>query len=101
MSSKLTTAGALFFLVSTVPLALWRAYVIVRLWTWYVMPFGAPSIGVVTAYGLTLVAGVLGGGIYRSSKEPDSDGEIIDRIVGSAFLTGIALLFGWIAFQFR
>lgn len=103
MKKQMTAAGLLFFFASTIPIALWRAYVIARLWAWFVVPLGLPAIGVVPAYGLTLVAGVLGGGIYRAatSKAVEDDSDAIGRIFGTAVLTGAALLFGWVAYQCR
>jgi tetrahydromethanopterin S-methyltransferase subunit C len=103
MRDKTTLTGLMFFFLSTIPLAIWRAYVIARLWSWYVVPLGVPAIGMVSAYGLGIVAGILTGDIYRAAKSKDVEGDadIIGRIFGTALLTGFAFLLGWIAYQFK
>jgi len=55
---KLSTAlGAL----ALVPLlALFRAWVALKMWVWFAIPLGAPAIGMAHAYGLCLLIGIVG-----------------------------------------
>ena len=47
----------ILFVLAVVPLALIEAFVLVKLWAWFVVPaFGLPPIGYVTAIGIDLVA---------------------------------------------
>lgn len=45
--------------VVSLPFALWRAYVITKLWTWFVLPtFHIPTPSVWMVYGLSVVYGL-------------------------------------------
>lgn len=103
MKNEMTLTGALLFLISSIPLALWRAYVIARLWAWYMVPLGVPAVGVVQAYGVSLVIGIVTGAAYRDAtkREAEDDAAIVKRIVGVAVMSGFALLFGWAFYQFK
>lgn len=37
------------------PAGWWFAFVLVRLWGWFVTPFGMPTIGLAHAYGLSMI----------------------------------------------
>ena len=48
-------AIALLALVAMVPLMLLQGWALSLLWAWFVVPLGAPAIGIVHGYGLMLV----------------------------------------------
>lgn len=47
--------------IAAIPLiALWRGFVVHKLWTWFGVPLGLPVVSVWHAYGLSVLATVLG-----------------------------------------
>ncbi len=49
-------------------LAAWKAFVLSVVWGWFVVPLGAPAIGVLHAYGLMLMLSLVTYSIDRHKK---------------------------------
>jgi hypothetical protein len=92
-----------FTLLISVPLMLWRAFVITVLWGWFIVPqFAISQLGMINAIGLSLVVSLL---TARLSKV-DSDDDERNKTLAGQIAVGIvapamALLYGWIVVQFR
>lgn len=86
--------SAVILLVLGVPLALLRGFVISTLWGWYVVTsFGAPSLGVVQAIGITLIAGLLlGARVPAKNEEPD----VVRDVAWSLVISLVALVMGFL-----
>jgi hypothetical protein len=76
----------------------WKGFVIKLLWTWFLVPFGLPQIGIAWAIGLSSVASLFVGIINRGNGQNRStlQGAIEGFGVALVF-PAIALLVGWIA----
>lgn len=89
---------AIWIALSTM-LGLWRAWVMVKLWGWFVVPaFGLPPLRVVIAYGLvTLFAALREKGLSKELMKPTGRSEALNKIFTAAF--GLLLIFivGWVA----
>ena len=77
----------LFF--AAIPVAIWRAFVLSVLWGWFLVPMGAPAIGVALAYGLLLVVEV------AKPARPDPD-NVAETLVFSALLNALVLATGYL-----
>lgn len=79
-------------------LAMWRAYCVICLWTWFVLPFTkipAPSMYFVVGAMMTLVL------ILPIRKEPKPEGDALGNYFESACMYGLlypalALGTGWV-----
>lgn len=90
MPALLIFVGVVVYVAAAV---LFRGWVISVMWTWFVVPFGLPSIGVVWAIGLSCMVGMF---ITSPASAKSSDDEVISKML-MPFVTGfIALLIGWI-----
>lgn len=91
-------SAAICFVLGTVlylPLALWRGFVLAKLWAWHVAPtFAVPEVSTVQAAALALLVGVL---TQQSTDDGREPGEIILAMVFESLLIGgFGLLFGWV-----
>lgn len=69
-----------------------RAFVLCRLWAWFVVPLGVTSIGMAHAYGLTIIVGMLRE--YRSQSGDEK--RDTPTVVLTSLLTGIFVpLLAW------
>ena len=83
--------------------AIFNGYVLSVLWGWFVVPtFGAHSLGIVPAIGISMVASYLTHQPrHASKKEEQSFSDTIIEGIGMAVLEpSFALLFGWIVHLF-
>ena len=79
----------------TVPFMLWSGFVLVRLWSWFAVPLGAPALTLAPAIGVNLLASFL---VARGPGSKDNDWQ---RIVSFAiFYPAVALLFGYFVHLF-
>ena len=76
-------------------LALFSAFTVSTLWTWFIVPFGVQSIGMAHAYGIALFASLLQGTRGLSNSEGATS-----VLVQGVMLNIITLIFGGIAVQF-
>jgi len=58
-SPELGGIGSLALLLTGIPLGLWKGYVVSCLWLWFLVPLGVPAIGVLHAWGISILAGFL------------------------------------------
>lgn len=80
-------------LIAYVPLALFRGWVIALLWGWYVSDyFGAPSLTIVEAVGLGILASLF---TSHSSDDDQEDGWWIKAILRALITPVLALVFGF------
>lgn len=76
--------------------SVWRGYIVTKLWAWFVTAhFGIAPIGIPTAIGLAIIAGM-----FTVSTAPSKD-KTDDKITGKRVvlalgLPAFALLFGWV-----
>lgn len=58
-----------------IPLGLcWKAVVLVDLWAWFIVPLGAPVIGMAHALGIALASWLFGSGLDNVKKNPETGG---------------------------
>jgi hypothetical protein len=87
-------AGCVAGIALSIPLGIYRAWVLMLLWGWYVVPLGAPDIGMAHAYGLSLIAL-----LCTMTREPERNETIAEGLFHAAFFgtwtTTFALVIGW------
>lgn len=90
MSAAVAFVLALFLYV---PLALWKGFVLAKLWTWHVVPmFGVPEVSTVQAAALALLVGVL---THSSTDDSRGPGEMLLAMTFETLLLGgLGLAFG-------
>ena len=81
------------FLLLTPPSLFIRALVLVDLWKWFVIPLGAPTIGLAHALGLSLI-------LEWCTKSSKADGRttvdtIVDGTILSLFVWVFGAIFAW------
>jgi hypothetical protein len=78
--------------------AIWRGYVLVRLWGWFIVPvFHITAINIPEGIGLSLVVSYLTYQYIRDKEDKDDYIGNFIRSIGVAVLwPAFALLFGWI-----
>jgi len=85
----------IFGLLVMIPLSiLMNAFVLHKLWAWFMVPLGIAPIGLAHAWGLAILIG-----LFTTSKvqKTESKGEAIGQFIGLMLAPLFALLFGWIA----
>ena len=73
------------------------AWVVSKLWFWFVVPYGFPVISFPSAIGLWLLLKVL---TVTSAPEPAPDTDWLKRMVGGVFFWLFVLATGWVAHCF-
>jgi len=92
--SKMKTLGSITFAILV---GLLRAYALYQLWSWFVVPLGAPKIGMAHAYGLSLVGALSSSGIiYKKQTEEEELGQKALMVAIPLFSLGL----GYIAHLF-
>lgn len=89
-----------FAAIQMVPLILFRGYVLQRLWGWFVIPLGAPSLALVNAVGLQ----VLWTFLIASLRNDDETEKLekspltkkLTKLIGYWFIAGFILFEGWV-----
>lgn len=76
-------------------LAIFSAFTISTLWTWFIIPFGVQSIGMAHAYGIALFASLLQG-IRGLNGNVDAGMTLLQGVI----LNVVVLAFGGITVQF-
>ncbi len=87
------------FTISTIIVAVVvRAWVFTLLWSWFVVPLGAPEVGIATAVGLALIISLF---TQHLAKEETKDKSMINDLITRAFLAPIVtLIVGWLVTYF-
>lgn len=84
----------LFFLIAFVGIPL-NAFVLQKLWFWFIIPFGMPHISLGHAVGLSVIAAILS---HQLRKPPEDSKEVLGEFIASMlFLPPIQLLIGFLA----
>ncbi len=85
----------LTMLLFTIPITLWHAYALTRLWAWFMVPgFGLAPITMLQAVGIGLFVGLV---TYRTRKGPPSTAEEVARLIADQLLAPAFYLgFGWV-----
>lgn len=87
---------ALFYLVM-LPLVLLEGWVLTKLWAWFVVPvFGLPSLGILAAAGIALVAGLLTHQDADCESPKRDREEKVARMVVLLYKPLAWLFFGWV-----
>lgn len=70
------------------------AYVVMRLWEWFIVPFGAQPLGLAHAAGLSLIASYLTSGLKKDNDDYDKKpiGEVLTRGLIKAALAFVFFL---------
>lgn len=99
---------AVFGLLCSIPAilvggALWRAFVGVKLWLWFVVPqFGLAPIPIVTAIGLSVLVGMYSGSSAQPKDPEEPPAQAFGKSVARVILfPAFGLLFGWCIHQFQ
>lgn len=88
---------ALIILLSLIPIAVVRGFVLTVLWAWFVTePFGVHQISIPEGLGIALIVGML---IY-GSNDSATDRDHMESFISAAVAPIIMLAFGWIFHQF-
>lgn len=80
-------------------LMLEQGWVISTLWDWFIVPFGAPQVGIATAIGACLIASIVRLGGYRTHQEATFE-ESISYLVRVFFMPLLAVAIGWVVKHF-
>lgn len=105
MSSNLENENKALWLIlatlSIVPNMLFRAFVLVLMWRWFVMPLNVPTISCPQAIGLSLIVAMFLSKIDNSSTEEMTFADLCARVIFKPLLvSAMALLFGYICTLF-
>lgn len=73
----------------TVPLFVLNGFVLSNLWAWFVVPLGAPPIGIAEGIGLAIVVAAMRDSTPRPQKEEDFTTMAIRVFVGPFITLGI------------
>lgn len=95
--------GCFAFLAASVPLTIYRGWVLSVLWGWFVGPlFGAPPLTIPFAIGLSLIVGFLTSHYRREPKVESNEWwePMAEQTAWAALHPTIALGFGWVVAQF-
>ncbi len=87
-------------LVLGIPLAVLRAWVVQRLWVWFVAPtFGVETPKVAVLYGLAWVVGLLWP-TPSTAADPVDYERVVRYVSTSLFMSTVGLVVGWVAHAF-
>ena len=85
-------ATPLIAFIYIAPACLWKAYVVTRLWDWYIVTgFGVPPLRMVIAYGLSVMAALM-----LTSAHGKDEREAWLKITMPFIGPAISLFAGWI-----
>jgi len=94
-------AGAIALLLTciiAVPSMLWHAFVVCKLWDWFISPFfHVDPLPMTVAIGLTLIAGAF---TNTDSADYDKENGGVRAFMNIAGKPALLLLFGWIVTLF-
>ena len=74
-----------------------QGWAISTLWDWFIVPLGAPAIGIATAIGASIIVGVAR---MKHDYEDDRPDRKFERLVYSFLTPLVAVSIGWIVKQF-
>ena len=74
--------------------ALWQGWAVSTLWGWFIVPVGAPEIGVVTATGFALVLTALR--MRRNKSGETTNSERFEAVAASIIIPPTLVFMGWI-----
>lgn len=80
-------------LILLVPTVMWGGYVVSVLWGWFIVPLGAPPVGIAHALGLMLMASLPRLGLAKTKDEDEVLVSIIKSWVVSLFALGCGALY--------
>lgn len=86
-----------------VAMGLVRGFVLSYLWAWFIVPLGAPQIGIAHAIGLSLLVGMFTSNLKRDDEKVEGAdalakiGSILAKVFGQAlFVLGLGYMLSWI-----
>lgn len=85
----------LFYLVSIVPLTIFRGFVLSKLWLWFVVPLGVVQISIVHAIGFSLVLGFLSlknNNAEKAKDRAERAGQFFGHMVTPLFAWGFGAI---------
>jgi hypothetical protein len=81
-----------------IPGMLWEAFVICKLWAWFVVPLGVPPLWFFQATGLSILTGMLFHRTTPRPKTPEDDAALTWRLCENLiWMPVVAIAFGWVA----
>jgi len=81
-----------------IPAMILRGWVLLNMWTWFILPLGAPEINLAHALGLSTTLYLMNG--MEVSTEENSDEEKIKKFAQGVIILLITLFIGWIIQMF-
>ena len=84
-------------IVVMLPLILLRAFVLVKLWSWFLVPLGIFEINYAYAIGISLIVSYL---THQTEANKDENLDTKKYWLSAIFQPLITLLIGWITVQF-
>ena len=87
----------ILILLLIVPLTLYRGWILLLLWGWFIIPLGAPGITMAHALGISLIIGFITS--HYDSRKKTQDEKIEEAIATFAMPT-LGLVMGWIFHAF-
>ncbi len=79
-------------------LAAWKAFVLSIVWGWFVVPLGAPAIGVLHAYGLMLMLSLVTFSLVRHKQMEEIPTS--ERLIFGLVHPGVALAISGVVYFF-
>lgn len=95
-----TMALLLITIIIIIPVQLWRAYVLCKIWSWFIIQIGMPTLTTMPAIGILLIFSFLKNDSHDGDKADAKNllKEIIQAIINPAITLGVgALLHWWLA----
>jgi len=85
-----------FALAITAPIAMWWGYVLSVMWGWFLVPLGAPEIGVAHAIGIAGLVAMMAKNSNASKDYKSLSGKVAEAFVAPL----VTLAIGWVAKTF-
>lgn len=87
-----------FFLLMSVPLALWRAFVVQKLWVWFATPaFGITAPSIILIWGLFWLVAMFDLPKPDNDLDNQSDEKYFKKLIYGFFYTFVITTFGLFA----
>ena len=82
ITSKLTLKDCLVVFLITIPCSIFKAWVMTKVWTWFLVPLGLPSISIPTMFGIGYFWAMLNAKMSREQFEFESLRDGIFHVTG-------------------
>ena len=83
---------AIIFLLLVPFAAIWRGFVLAKLWGWFITPFDVAQIGLAHAIGLSLALSMF----VHASKKTETDEAGIEKLIEPAIMMALGPAMFWL-----